>query len=149
MVCGSVYFLLIVNQCHPISFWWDLDPDHTGTCIDATAFAICSWIISVLNSTADLTFAIIPMFLVRKTTISTRTKVLVSGLLGIASVSVYLISCLLNLTCLSAGIVTIVRMPYLSTLDHYKGDFLFTTVNVAMLPTLEVGLGITAANLAT
>ena len=86
MVCGSVYFLLIVNQCHPISFWWDLDPDHTGTCIDATAFAICSWIISVLNSTADLTFAIIPMFLVRKTTISTRTKVLVSGLLGIASV---------------------------------------------------------------
>lgn len=40
-------------------------------------------------------------------------------------------------------------MPYIHTLNHYKGDFLYTTVEVATLTTLEVGLGITAANMAT
>ncbi|KAF2149915.1 hypothetical protein K461DRAFT_270480 [Myriangium duriaei CBS 260.36] len=134
MLCGTIYFLLIIFQCNPISFWWDLDVTHKGKCINALAFAICSWVISILNSAADLTFAIVPMFLVAQTTMSSRTRVLVCILLGIASI---------------AGIVTIIRMPYLHTLDHYKGDFLWNTINVAALTTLECGLGITAANLAT
>lgn len=134
MVCGTIYLLLILFQCSPVSYWWDLNPENTGKCVSPLAFAVLSWIISVLNSFADLTFAIIPMFMVAQTTMSTRTRIAVCILLGIASI---------------AGVVTVVRMPYIHTLNHYKGDFLWTTVEVATLTTLECGLGITAANLAT
>src|SRR5690242_5362083 len=31
-VVGVAYTLLVIFQCNPIHFWWDLDPTHTGTC---------------------------------------------------------------------------------------------------------------------
>lgn len=49
----------------------------------------------------------------------------------------------------SACVATIVRIPYVHTLDNYKGDFLWNTWQVAVLSTVEVGLGITAACTAT
>lgn len=134
IIFGSVYFFLIIFQCSPISFWWDLNPERQGTCVSPTAFAICSIIISILNSAADLAFAIVPGIIVWSTTMTTRTRALVCVLLGLASI---------------AGIVTIVRIPYLHTLNSYKGDFLYDTWQVAVLTTLEVGLGITAACAAT
>lgn len=54
-----------------------------------------------------------------------------------------------KLTLSSACVATIVRIPYVPTLDHYKGDFLWNTWQVAVLSTVEVGLGITAACTAT
>lgn len=86
IICGTVYFLLILNQCSPVSFWWNLNPDAQGHCVNAVVFSVLSWIISVLNSTADITFAVVPMFLVANTTMTRKTRVLVCLLLGIASV---------------------------------------------------------------
>lgn len=40
-------------------------------------------------------------------------------------------------------------MPYLHTLADYKGDFLWSTTDVAIWTTVEVGIGITAAGIAT
>ncbi|PNS21980.1 hypothetical protein CAC42_578 [Sphaceloma murrayae] len=134
LIFGIIYTFLIIFQCNPISFWWDLNPASTGKCINATVFAICAYIISALNTAADFTFALLPMFLVWNTSMNKKTRGLVCVLLGMASV---------------AGVATVVRIPYLSTLNHYKGDFLWNTTEVAMLTTVEVGLGITAACAAT
>ncbi|KAF4548353.1 Hypothetical protein D9617_29g007300 [Elsinoe fawcettii] len=134
LIFGAFYTFLIIFQCSPVSFWWDLNPASTGKCINPSVFAVCAYIISALNTAADLTFAILPMFIVWKTSMTKRTRIMVCMLLGIASI---------------AGIATVVRIPYLSTLNHYKGDFLFNTTEVAMLTTVEVGLGITAACAAT
>lgn len=40
-------------------------------------------------------------------------------------------------------------MPYVWTVKQYKGDFLYRTTDVAIWTTVEVGVGITAGNLAT
>lgn len=40
-------------------------------------------------------------------------------------------------------------MPYLWTVKEYKGDFLFRTSDVAIWTTVEIGIGITAACMAT
>ncbi|PSK42596.1 hypothetical protein B9Z65_4510 [Elsinoe australis] len=134
LLFGTFYFFLIIFQCTPVSFWWDLNPDSQGKCINATAFAICAYIISALNTAADFVFAILPMFLVWNTSMNRKTRALVCSLLGLGSI---------------AGVATIVRIPFLSTLNHYKGDFLWNTTEVAMLTTVEVGLGIAAACAAT
>ncbi|KAG8625290.1 hypothetical protein KVT40_007041 [Elsinoe batatas] len=134
LLFGTFYWFLIIFQCNPVSFWWDLNPNSTGKCISPTVFAACAYIISALNTAADLVFTILPMFLVWKTSMTTRTRALVCSLLGLGSI---------------AGIATIVRIPYLHTLNHYKGDFLWNTTEVAMLCTVEIGLGITAASAAT
>lgn len=44
---------------------------------------------------------------------------------------------------------TIIRIPYIGSLEHYKGEFLYNTTDVAIWTTVEVGIGATAANFAT
>ncbi|TKX19239.1 sodium symporter-like protein [Elsinoe australis] len=134
VVFGLFWTIITINQCKPVSFWWDLNPDHKGTCINATVFTICAYAISVLNSSADFAFAILPMFILRETTMNKKSRTVVCILLGVASI---------------AAVATIVRIPFLHTMNHYKGDFLYNTTQVAMLSALEVGLGITAACAAT
>ncbi|KAF4551085.1 Hypothetical protein D9617_14g075410 [Elsinoe fawcettii] len=134
IVFGLLWMLITINQCKPVSFWWDLDPKSTGTCINATVFTIFAYAISVLNSSADIAFAVLPMFILRQTTMSKKARWLVCVLLGVASI---------------ACVATIVRIPYLHTMNHYKGDFLYNTTEVAILSALEIGLGITAACAAT
>lgn len=49
----------------------------------------------------------------------------------------------------SGSAATIVRMPYIHTMDTYKGEFLYNTADVAIWSTVEIGVGIVAGNLAT
>jgi hypothetical protein len=59
-------------------------------------------------------------------------------------------SCSLScvLTSQSASSATIVRLPYLQTLNDVD-DFLYSTTGVAVWSTIETGIGITASSLAT
>jgi len=82
---GTFYFFLIIFQCSPVSYWWDLNPEHHGTCISPVAFEVCGYLVSVLNSAADLTFAILPGIIVWNTTMNLRTRIVVCCLLGFAS----------------------------------------------------------------
>ncbi|KAF2153594.1 hypothetical protein K461DRAFT_293847 [Myriangium duriaei CBS 260.36] len=133
-VFGTFYVFLTIFQCTPVPFWWDLNPGAQGKCLSPAVFMSCGYLISVLNSAADFFFAILPIFIVRQTALEKRAKIAVCVLLGVASL---------------ACIATLVRTPYVHTLRGYKGDFLFDTFPVAALSTIEVGLGITAANAAT
>ena len=87
-----------------------------------------------LNSVADVTFAVLPMCIVWGTSMNIRTRLTVCFLLGIGSV---------------ACIATLVRVGYVDTLSSIKGDFLYDSANLALLSTIEVGLGIIAASAAT
>ncbi|GAB7355580.1 hypothetical protein MBLNU459_g6049t1 [Dothideomycetes sp. NU459] len=133
-VLGSAYALIILFQCDPVSYWWDLDTSHKGTCISANAVAYTTYVVSALNSAADWVFGILPVLIVKNLQMQTRTKVLVSSILGLAAIG-----------CTA----TIVRMPYLWTVKEYKGDFLWRTADVAIWTTVEIGIGITAACMAT
>ncbi|KAF2150325.1 hypothetical protein K461DRAFT_215976, partial [Myriangium duriaei CBS 260.36] len=133
-IFGTFYMFLIIFQCQPISFWWNLDAAATGKCLSASVFTGCGYTISVLNSAADIFFAALPAFIVWHTTMKRKHQALVCVLLGLASI---------------ACIATLVRIKYVHTLRHYKGDFLYNTFEVAVLSTIEVALGIGAANCAT
>ncbi|KAI5200443.1 hypothetical protein AUEXF2481DRAFT_43929 [Aureobasidium subglaciale EXF-2481] len=134
VVFAVPYCLLVTFQCRPISFWWDLHPEHHGKCLSPKVIVINTYIISVLNSVADWTFGILPFFIVRKLQMKRQTKVLVASILGFAALG---------------STATIIRTPFVHTLKDFKGEFLYNTADVAIWTTVELGIGATAANAAT
>lgn len=82
---GVAYTLLVIFQCKPISYWWDLNPDHTGTCLSASMVMNFTYIVSALNSFADWTFGTLPIFIVKDLQMKKRVKILVSSIIGLAA----------------------------------------------------------------
>ncbi|KAJ4358778.1 uncharacterized protein N0V89_003362 [Didymosphaeria variabile] len=115
---GIGYTALVIFQCKPISYWWDLDPTHEGKMPGRLTY----W-----------TFGILPVLIVKDLQMKKRMKVVVSGVIGLAAIG---------------STATIIRLPYTSTLKPYKGDFLYRTTDFAIWTTVEVGIGITAGCIA-
>ncbi|RAO67599.1 uncharacterized protein BHQ10_003611 [Talaromyces amestolkiae] len=84
---------------------------------------------SIVNAVGDWTFGLLPIFMVRELNMSLRTKIAVSCILGFAAIG---------------GTVTVVRIPDVATLVD-DTDFLWQTTDFAILSTVEVGVGIVAA----
>ncbi|CAI6336745.1 unnamed protein product [Periconia digitata] len=133
-VVGTTYTLVVIFQCRPTSYWWDLDPTHTGTCLSATLVMNFTFVVSALNSFADWTFGLLPILIVKDLQMKRRAKIVVSGVIALAAV---------------ASTATIIRLPYTTSLGAYKGEFLYNTVDFAIWTTVEVGIGITAGSMAT
>jgi len=82
---GVAYTLLVIFQCNPISFWWDLRPDASGKCLSANLVVIFTYAVSGLNSFADWTFGILPIFIVKDLQMKRKAKIIVSGIIGLAA----------------------------------------------------------------
>ncbi|KAH7018203.1 uncharacterized protein B0I36DRAFT_276695 [Microdochium trichocladiopsis] len=134
-VYSTFFFLLFVLQCRPTSlFWLRYGPDPpAGSCLDPSIVPAAFYGYSAISCVVDWTFSILPIFLVWNLQMNFRMKV-----------SVVLI--------LAAGVIassaTIVRFPYLYSLTDVE-DFLYSTSDVAIWSTVETGLAITAAGVAT
>lgn len=85
VVVGLGYTSLVLAQCQPISYWWDLNPTHTGTCLSASLVMYFTYVVSALNSVADWTFGILPIFVVKDLQMKRRLKVIVSAVIGLAA----------------------------------------------------------------
>lgn len=133
-IVGIGYTSVVIFQCKPISYWWNLDPNATGKCLSSTAVMYFTFAVSGLNSFADWTFAALPVLLVKDLQMKKRMKVVVAGVIALAAIG---------------STATIIRLPYTKSLEGYKGDFLYRTVDFAMWSTIEVGLGIAAGSIAT
>lgn len=131
---GIAYTSVVIFQCNPVHYWWDLDPNHTGKCLSANAVMIFTFAVSGLNSFADWAFGLLPIFIVKDLQMKKRAKVLVSGIIGLAAIG---------------STATIIRLPYTTSLGKYKGEFLYNTTDFAIWSTVEVGIGITAGSIAT
>lgn len=79
------YTSLVIFQCRPISYWWDLDPTHTGQCLSASLVMIFTFVVSGLNAFADWCFAILPVLIVKDLQMKNRMKVIVSGVISLAA----------------------------------------------------------------
>jgi hypothetical protein len=84
-VVGAVYTLLVMFQCKPISYWWDLDTSHTGVCLSASLVMNFTYAVSILNSFADWTFGLLPIFMVKDLQMKKRVKIIVSTIIGLAA----------------------------------------------------------------
>ncbi|KAF1846134.1 uncharacterized protein K460DRAFT_417275 [Cucurbitaria berberidis CBS 394.84] len=133
-VLGVAYTSVVIFQCRPVSFWWDLNPNHTGTCLSSTLVMNFTFVVSGLNAFADWTFALLPVLIVKDLHMKMRMKVIVALVIAVAAIG---------------STATIVRLPYTKSLNGYKGDFLYRTTDFAIWSTVEVGLGIAAGSVAT
>lgn len=79
VIAGFTFFFMTLFQCHPISYFWDKDGD--GRCIDPNIVVIMAIIYSVFAIITDLTFVILPMFLVWNLNIKQRDKLALIPLL--------------------------------------------------------------------
>ena len=84
-VVGVVYCFIVIFQCKPTSYWWDLNPDAQGHCLVPSLMTITTYVVSALNSVADWVFGILPIFIVKDLQMKTSIKVIVASILGFAA----------------------------------------------------------------
>lgn len=85
-VLGIGCTCLVIFQCKPISFWWDLDPNHSGTCLSPTLVTNFTYVVSALNSFADWTFGTLPIFIVKDLQMKKHMKIVVASVIAFAAV---------------------------------------------------------------
>ncbi|KAK6222612.1 hypothetical protein LQW54_000792 [Pestalotiopsis sp. IQ-011] len=126
------FFLLFVLQCQPTSYFWQraMTNPPEGHCLDASVVSNAFYGYSAISCWTDWTYSILPVFLVWNLQMDSRVKISVIAILA------------------AGCIATIVRFPYLYSLTDIS-DFLYSTADVAIWSTVETGLGITAACVAT
>ncbi|KAH8711842.1 hypothetical protein GQ44DRAFT_626427 [Phaeosphaeriaceae sp. PMI808] len=129
---GFAYFFLSVFQCQPIEFFWTRLAGADGKCLRMDIIIQMTYLYGTVAALTDVTFGVLVGILVWKLNIDRREKLLIAPLLGMACVASY---------------AAIVRMPYIK---YFKSaDFLYSTVDISLWSTVEVGVSVVAANFAT
>lgn len=126
------YFFVVVFQCSPVQFFWTQYEGVKGKCVNPRIITGSTYAHSALSASADWTLGTIPIFLVWDLAMNPRTKVSVALILALGALG---------------STATIVRIPYIKQLA--QDDFLYSTTDVAIWSTVEPGIGITAAAMAT
>lgn len=76
-----MYFGFMVFQCKPISYFWYRFTDGTGKCFSPKLIADLTIVFSVFVAATDLTFGILPLFVIWDLKMNRKTKCIVGGLL--------------------------------------------------------------------
>ncbi|KAH7384401.1 hypothetical protein DE146DRAFT_636509 [Phaeosphaeria sp. MPI-PUGE-AT-0046c] len=129
---GLVCLFLVIFQCIPVNTFWTIYPAN-DRCIPIPAQNGITFTLNALNACTDWILGTLPFFMVRHLNMSFSTKMLVGGILAFAAIG-------------STG--TIVRMKYVKNLTNGP-EFLHVVIDVSIWSTVEPGIGITAASIAT
>ncbi|EKG14870.1 integral membrane protein [Macrophomina phaseolina MS6] len=132
IVFGAGYLFVVIFQCTPIHTFWTIAPNNEH-CLPRDTVANITYAASALAAFADWTFGILPGFIVWDLHMNQRTKMVVVVILGFAAIG---------------STATLVRIPYIKGLKT-RDDFLYETTDVAIWSTVEPGIGMTAACIAT
>ncbi|OHE94191.1 hypothetical protein CORC01_10529 [Colletotrichum orchidophilum] len=130
VLAGVVFFFVTLFQCQPISFFWQ--KKQQGSCININVVIALAFLYSGFSVISDLTFAILPAFIVWKLQLQKKAK--------IALIPLLIMGCV-------ASSAVLVRFGYLMSLKD--PDFLWSTLDIAIWSSVEQGLAITAGSLAT
>ncbi|KAG4027442.1 hypothetical protein MFRU_030g00780 [Monilinia fructicola] len=134
LVYSAAFFLCLILQCRPISFYWRRFEGATdGHCIQANAVAALAYGHAALSVLTDITLGIIPAFVVADLQITTRTKTAVAITLALGSI---------------ASVCTLTRISYIKDLLDTH-DYLYSISNVITLTIVEAAVALTASCLAT
>ncbi|PVH78534.1 hypothetical protein DL98DRAFT_590278 [Cadophora sp. DSE1049] len=122
-----MYFGFMVFQCKPISYFWHRFTDGTGKCFSPKLIADLTIVFSVFVAATDLTFGILPIFVIWDLKMNRKTKCIVGGLLTLG---------------ILAGLSVIIRIIYINNLSNPEEDFTFLTFKVAIWSIIEPAIGI-------
>ncbi|KAF3038606.1 hypothetical protein E8E12_000602 [Didymella heteroderae] len=133
VVIGVTYFFLSLFQCAPVDFFWTRMQGVTGgKCISMEVIIGMTYLYGAIAAATDIGFGLLLGALVWRLKVECKTKVLIAPLLGMACIASY---------------AALVRMPYIG--NFKSADFLYGTVDISLWSTVEVGVSVFAANLAT
>lgn len=166
---GMIFLFFTVFQCHPVAYYWNHSLEG-GHCLDINTLLGIVYLYSAVAVVCDFTIASLPVFMIWGLQMDRRTKIAVSGILGIASMFVHsgcstYLGSILTESFFSASTAVIVRIPFL----HYAKDpdflrepnpplhlvsldsntLLEATTQISIWSNIEASLGITAGSLAT
>ncbi|KAG6007363.1 hypothetical protein E4U21_006067 [Claviceps maximensis] len=130
VLAGLAFFLVTLFQCRPISYYWD--KDQHGACVPMDIIMALAYVYSVFSVLTDFTFAVLPAFVIWSLQLERRAKVAVVMLVSMGCF---------------ASTAVIVRCVYLP--KFVDPDFLWATTDIAIWSTVEMGLAIATASLAT
>ena len=106
-----------------------------GKCLDfRTVLAPFNYVHGVLNAATDWIFAIIPIFVVRSTQMTPKARASVIAILALGA---------------AGSIASLVRLAYVNVLGVKFEQLVIKAPDYAIASIIELGLGITAASLAT
>ncbi|TLD18271.1 Aldehyde dehydrogenase [Venturia nashicola] len=107
---------------------------------------------AALATTSDWTCVLVPIFVLQASTMPTKRKVVVGGLMIFACLYVLEVMAspgpVVNNIC-RGSIASIVRMLYLHTISVPNEQYFVNVSNLSIWSTIEPGVGITVASLAT
>ncbi|GME33329.1 Integral membrane protein [Neofusicoccum parvum] len=132
ILLSVAYFFVFIFQCNPVSSFWTIKPNNEH-CLPIEAIAGISYGAAALGSVSDWTFGVLPGFIVWDLQMNKRTKLVVVGILAFAAIG---------------STATIIRMPYIKGFEATH-DFLYESTDIAIWSTIEPGIGMTAACIAT
>jgi hypothetical protein len=131
---GIAFAGQVLAQCKPVSFYWSATRDPSqGHCVNPDIMAGFTYGHAVVSSIGDWTFGILPAFLVAGLNMNIRSKISVFLLLAFANIG---------------SVATLIRIKAIHQIASSK-DFLYETFDLAIWSTVEIGIAIMAASIAT
>ncbi|MCJ1246733.1 hypothetical protein MMC30_003942 [Trapelia coarctata] len=130
---GLVLFLFCIFQCSPSSSFWSVTGARARDCLNPELVTNMTYAHAAIICIIDCTFGAIPVILVWNLQMNLASKI-----------SLGFILCLGAIGC----IASFVRLKSIEQIGA-SSDFLYSTVDLAIWSTIEPGVGITAASLAT
>lgn len=88
VLTGIIFFFLTLFQCWPVEFFWDKTIEG-GSCIDINVIVTATYVYSAFSVVCDFTFALLPIVLIWKLNMNTRTKMALVPIMTMACVSVF------------------------------------------------------------
>ncbi|ATZ53145.1 hypothetical protein BCIN_09g00320 [Botrytis cinerea B05.10] len=131
------YFWCIVIQCWPIPLIWERYATtlvrSTGRCLPRKVILGGTYLHSIMSAGSDWALALLPIFMMWNVQMPTGTRIIVWGIVACGAI---------------ASTATIIRIPTVTSLLITE-DFLFKSTPLAVWSTVEPGIAIFAASLAT
>lgn len=127
-----ITFCIILFQCNPVYTAWDKRSGE-GHCLKPAAIANVGYAFSAMDIVFDWMFALLPIPMLWSIKMSLQMKLSLILILGLG---------------VFASTATLVRLKYIVGLKD-PGDILYSLTEALMWTTIEAGIGIAAASIAT
>ncbi|KAF2097419.1 hypothetical protein NA57DRAFT_58009 [Rhizodiscina lignyota] len=134
-VWGVATMIFAIFQCGvPKSAELYVEKRIFNECVSPPSVLGMSFVLGGVTALSDVTFTVLPIFILRDAKMNKRAKISLGIILGLGGLG---------------SIASLVRFVYLGDIGQVTNDFFINTTNLSIWSTLECGLGIAAGSFAT
>ncbi|KAG4031250.1 hypothetical protein MFRU_009g00410 [Monilinia fructicola] len=133
LLTSSAYFIFVLLQCQPISYFWNMFSNGAGSCLSTSTRANVTYAHAAVSAVTDWAYGILPITFVWKMKMNPRTKLSVVLILSLG---------------FFASTATLVRIYYINKLSQTT-DYTWEGINLVKWSIVEPAIALTAASFAT